>query len=426
MKVLLGKASIKNGIWMYFLQFFNAVLPLMTLPYITRILGAEQYGVFSIALNIVNYLQVLVEYGFGMSATRKIALAEKRDLNKLFSAVLYSRGFLLFISAIISLSYNFVHKTNTQLALSLAILLICLLGYCVQMDWVFQGKQEMKYISIVNIISRTVSVIGIFTLVTTADDLYLYCLLYAISPFLSGFIGLFIAKKKYSLKLRKLHIQEIYKELQDGWFVFTTQLSSKVFGAIGVTLLGIFALPTEVGIFSAIQKIPNIMILAWTPISQVIYPISSKHFNNSWREGTEFVYKVRNYILPFFFVGALLVNIFSRNIILILFGTTYAEYFFWVTPLLLWLIVAINNNFMGVQILLGSGHDKEYSECFQIGVVCTILFNFGLIYFFKGTGAAIAPLVSEGILGAMLYLKIKKISKQTISDNNKIEDYRSR
>lgn len=415
MKVFLGKASVKNGMWMYFLQFFNAVIPLMTLPYITRILGAEQYGIFSIALNIVTYLQVLVEYGFGMSATRKIALAEKKDLSKLFSSVLYARSFLLFVSLMISLSYNFVHKSNTQLTISLAILLICLLGYSVQMDWVFQGKQEMKYISIVNIISRTISVIGIFAFVRTAEDLFLYCFLYSVSPLLSGFVGLFIAKKKYKLNLRKLHMHEIYNEIKDGWFVFTTQLSAKAFGAIGVTFLGIFAPPTEVGIFSAIQKIPNIMILAWTPISQVVYPISSQHFKNGWKEGTEFVYKVRKYILPFFLVGGLLVNIFSKDIILILFGSAYAEYFYWVTPLLLWLIVAINNNFMGVQILLGSGHDKEYSESFQIGVISTVLFNLVLIYFFKGTGAAIAPIISEGILGVMLYIKIKKINKQNIS-----------
>ena len=82
---------------------------------------------------------------------------------------------------------------------------------------------------------------------------------------------------------------------------------------------------------------------------------------------------------------------------------------------MLWLIVAINNNFMGVQILLGSGHDKEYSESFQIGVISTVLFNLVLIYFFKGTGAAIAPIISEGILGVMLYIKIKKINKQNIS-----------
>ena len=68
---LLRKKAFSNGVWLYLLQFFNAVIPLLTLPYIVRILDTENYGIFSVALNIVIYMQVFVEYGFGMSATRK-------------------------------------------------------------------------------------------------------------------------------------------------------------------------------------------------------------------------------------------------------------------------------------------------------------------------------------------------------------------
>ncbi|MCB7065273.1 oligosaccharide flippase family protein [Enterocloster citroniae] len=71
-KSILEKKSVKNGAWMYLLQIFNTIVPLLTLPYITRILGASQYGMFSIAINIITYFQVIVEYGFGMSATRKL------------------------------------------------------------------------------------------------------------------------------------------------------------------------------------------------------------------------------------------------------------------------------------------------------------------------------------------------------------------
>ena len=67
---------------MYLLQFFNAIVPLLTLPYITRVLGASQYGLYALAINFVGYLQVLVEYGFGMSATREIALSSEDDRNK--------------------------------------------------------------------------------------------------------------------------------------------------------------------------------------------------------------------------------------------------------------------------------------------------------------------------------------------------------
>lgn len=84
--------NVKNGIWMYMLQFFNFVVPLITIPYITRILGTSKYGVFSIALNIVGYLQVVVEYGFGMSTTRKVSINESDGIKKLFTAVIYSRA----------------------------------------------------------------------------------------------------------------------------------------------------------------------------------------------------------------------------------------------------------------------------------------------------------------------------------------------
>ena len=72
-----GKRTVKNGIWMYLLQFFNAVVPILTLPYITRVLGSAGYGVFSIAFNIVSYMQVMVEYGFGMQQEKLHWLIKK-------------------------------------------------------------------------------------------------------------------------------------------------------------------------------------------------------------------------------------------------------------------------------------------------------------------------------------------------------------
>ena len=74
LKSMLEKTVVKNGIWMYLYYFFNSVFSLLIVPYITRVLGTAEFGVFSIAVNIINYLQVLVEYGFTMSASRKVAL----------------------------------------------------------------------------------------------------------------------------------------------------------------------------------------------------------------------------------------------------------------------------------------------------------------------------------------------------------------
>lgn len=413
-KKMTQKMVVKNGLWLYLMQIFNTVVPLLTLPYITRILGASQYGIFSIALNFLTYFQVVVEYGFGMSATRKIALSSKEHniTNKTFTTVLVSRLGLFVLCCIVTLFYFLLSNTNSKECYCLIILMIALLGNCIQLNWFFQGIQQMQFISIISIISRTISVVLTFLFVKKTDDLLLYCLLYAISTFINGILGIIIAHNQYGLKLIRVQMREVITELKEGWYVFTTQLSAKIFGAIGITFLGIFATSSEVGIYSAINKIPNMIILAWTPIAQIMYPISSKKMKESFTDGRRFIKKVQLIIIPLAVCGSILISVFSKSLIRIAFGEEYVAFYYWVIPMLAWLVVSINNNFLGIQTLLGSGHDKEYSRCFQTGVICTIVLNLILIYFFKGDGACIAPFLSESILGLLLYIEIKKIEKE--------------
>jgi len=304
----LKKEAVKNGTWLYLLQMFNTVVPLLTLPYITRIIGANQYGVFSIAINIIGYYQVFVEYGFGMSATRKVALLDNKSekINRIFTTVLISRCFLLAICFILTAGYVAFNRNEILQCLCLLILMIMLFGNCIQLNWLFQGMQQMQYISIISIVSRIISVSLIFTLVKTSEDLLIYCLLYSVSPFISGILGIIIAKRTFHIRLIKIKWCDVWEELRSGWYVFTTQISSKVFGVIGITFMGIFASNTEVGIYSAIQKIPNIMMMAWVPISQVVYPISSKKMEVSFKDGCDFVRRIQHLFLPIWIVNTFL------------------------------------------------------------------------------------------------------------------------
>lgn len=416
LKKILGYKSIKNGMWMYLLQIFNTVIPLLTLPYITRILGKEQYGAFSIALNIIGYLQVLIEYGFGMSATRKVALTngDKKTVSSIFSSVLFSRLILLCLSIFITLGYVWFIRDNPRQWQCVIVLSICLIGFCFQQDWLFQGLQDMKYISILSIIARLISVILIFLLVKSADDLLLYCIFYAVSPLLSGLIGTAIAFMKYKLKIVLKSPSDILHELKDGWYVFTTSLSAKIFGGIGITFLGLFSTEAVVGAYSAIQKIPQLMMLAWMPISQVMYPIISKRMMQSFTEGEVFVNKLRKIFLLPFLLMAIFICLFAKIIVGVAFGQEYIGNYYWILPLMIWVILGINNNFLGIQTLLSSGYDKEYSQCFQLGVICTILFNLILILIFDGNGAAIAPAISEAVLAVALHFQIKRVKKRMI------------
>lgn len=409
------KKYVKNGIWLYGLQFFNTVLPLVTLPYITRVLGTANYGTFSVVLNFVSYLQVAVEYGFALSATREVALisVDKSDskdkLSIIFSRVISARLFLFLCCLAITLINIVIFNRPKEMNICFFVLSISLIGYVLQENWIFQGKQEMKFISICTIVARVTTTLLIFICIKNSSDIVLYCILYSLSPIIANTLGTIIAIKRYKLKFIRLKIRDIVKALKSGMYVFFTQLSSKVFGAIGITFLGIFASSEDVGIYSAIYKIPYVLMLLWNPIAQIIYPITSKKIVESNYDGYIFIKKLKKYILLLFGGISFIVGVFAKTITGIAFGEDYIQKFYVIYPLLLWMLLGINNNFEGIQTLVASGHDREYSECFQMGVIATIVFNYVLIYFWGINGAAVAPFISEGILAILLHYRIRKI-----------------
>ena len=121
---LIKSKNAKNGAWLYLLQAFNTVVPLLTLPYITRVLGASTYGIFVISLNIISYLQVTIEYGFEMSATRKVALIGKdnKKTSRLHSTVLAARICILLVCLIFLIMHSLLtHADRIQINCSAAL-----------------------------------------------------------------------------------------------------------------------------------------------------------------------------------------------------------------------------------------------------------------------------------------------------------------
>ena len=209
---MLRSKVIKNSIWLTILQVVNTIIPLLTIPYITRVLGTEEYGFFSIALNWVLYFQVLVEFGFGLSGSRKVALLsdnDKKQLNEIYNNIISSRILLFIFSLLLLNIIAFVSHFSIRIYISMLILFIIIIGTTFQLTWLFQGKQDMKFITIINVISRIISLFLIFTLVKSRKHLYLYCLFYAFTLSLSSIISNVIAHKKYGLTFKLSKMKDI-------------------------------------------------------------------------------------------------------------------------------------------------------------------------------------------------------------------------
>lgn len=407
---------VRNGLWLYLLQIFNTVIPLLTLPYITRILGPSQYGIFSSALNLVVYFQVLVEYGFGLSGVRKVALAKNKDeVSKIYTRITFSKLILLIVSFLLMLLIGFVLRIPESQFVSMIILYTMVIGTAIQQTWLFQGLQDMKLITIISVISRTISVILIFLLIKDASQVYFYSALYSLTYFLMGILSLLIVKIKFGIKFMKVSAFELFDEIRDGWVLFTTSAMSKIFSGVGITVLVVTSTEFYVGIYSALQKIPIIVKMIYAPIGQVVYPYVSKAFSLSYKTGIDKVKKVSKFVMPTFaFICFIL--IVSREIVVdILYGSDYVSYSYVLLPLILWMFLSVINNLLGIQILVASGHKKEYSKAFRLGIVALLVFNIIFGSLVGIMGVAVAAVLAELTLTISIIYYVLKIRNSTVN-----------
>ena len=400
---------LKNGIWLFILQVFNTVVPMITLPYVTRILGTAGYGDFSLALNWILYFQVIVEYGFGYWGSRKVATSGRDELQRTFSMIITSRIILLLFSFIAMCIVYFLSGKSINHFICMCILFSMVLGVAFQLTWLFQGMQNMKFITIINAISRLISVILIFVLVKQSDDVYLYCFLYSCTYIFSAIIGLYMSNRLYGLNVMFCSIKDARFAFIEAWPLFISQAMSKVLSGFGVTVLGMLATNSAVGIYSAIYKIPYTMALFFNPVSQAIYPDISVAFSKSKKTGYKRVKRIASLVIPLFFSAAIIIALLHHPLITILFGNEYSNYSEVLIPLAAWFVLSIVNNFLGIQILVASGHQKEYSKAFLISAVSSIALYLILGYFFDLLGIAFATCAAEFLLTVLLIFDVKKV-----------------
>lgn len=417
-KTILSTTVFKNSAWLFVLQVFNTILPLVTIPYVARILGAAGYGNFSLSLNWITYFQVIVEYGFAYSGARKVSIYDEGELQDLYSRIISARIVLLTASFAILLLVCFVFEVNMQQIICMAILFIMIMGVAFQLTWLFQGKQEMKVVTIINAGARLLSVIATFGLVHSVKDIYLYCICYSSTFVFSAFAGIFYAKKRYGLEIRLCRLREALDEIKDGWYLFTSQAMSKLFSGIGVTILGNVAPASIVGIYSAIYKIPYVLILFFGPVSQSLYPYISQRYLKSFKAGLTCIKKTIGYVLPLYAVAAVIVTLFRKYIIYYAFGMEYVCYSIIIIPLLIWVILSVLNNFLGIQCLVASGHQKEYSQSFLVGAVVMAVLNITMGYKWDIYGISLAAPIGEAVLTILLLQKLRKLEGILINQEN--------
>ncbi len=404
------KVFIKNFFSLAAVQGVNYVLPLLTLPYLVRVLGVENFGIFSFATAVVAFFPAITDYGFNFSATREISINKlnKKELIKIYSSVMTLKIVLMFVSlAILCLMITFIPKFNEHFL----VYLLCygvVLGQVLFPVWFFQGMEQMQFITIVNVFSKVLSAICIFIFIKNPNDIYLVPVFMSLGAIFGGMYSLYLISKDFGISFKLQSINELKKHLKGGSNLFFTSFLSTLLTSSGVLVLGFYASNTLVGAYSAIEKLFRAIVGLFLPITQALYPISCQKLNSKNLVDSRGYFKKIFLIMLFLtFSTAVLVYCFSNNIIELFYGSNMLKFTYILQVMMFWLIFSVMNNIIGIQYLSAKRKDQFYLMAFILGALSTVLLNFVLIPKFLIDGIVSAMIVGEIILTLAMIVLIK-------------------
>ncbi len=412
--VLKEKKLIQNTGWLLALQAINILLPFITVPYVTRVFGAEQYGIFSIALNWITYFQLVIEFGFNLSATKKVVeFKEAESLNDLVSSVVFARLGLVAVCFVIVIVLGITSVASGEQLECMLVLFSMLVGIALQLNWLFQGLQDMKLITIATGLARGLSVVLIFLLINNSNQLTLYSFLYSITFMVSGIITHFFAWKRYGIKIGFTSLKRIFYEMQDGMPIFLSSAMGKIIGNVGITVLGACQPSSVVGSYAAIIKVPQMASLMFAPVSQALYPRVNEERMKSRRSAVCLVGKFGIPVVILFAVGLSAMAAMRNPVVELFFGKEYLVCADSLIPLAVWVLLGIVNNFLGVQLLIPFGYQSLYSLLMIIDSIVSLVLNMWLGRALGAIGVASAIAISEAALTLALLFALCLVVKRS-------------
>jgi len=308
------------------LQFINYLLPLLLIPYLIRVLGIEGFGIYSFILAIIMYGSQMSDYGFELSATYHISLHREnsKKVDEIFSSVLTIKLLIaLFYLLLITLLTFFVDKLFLYQEL-IFLAFGVLFGNLLFPLWFFQGIEKMRYIMYLNGFSKLIFVLLIFLFVKEDSDLYLLLLLNSITTLSIGIIALYIAIKKFNIRVSFQSCSRLLFYLKDGWYIFTSKLAVELYSTINIIILGFFTTPLIVGYYAVSVKIIHAVGSLLDPLTRTVYPyliaVYQKSNENFIAKNQQLAVVIFSIMLPV----ALLVGYFSEPILEIITGKEVA------------------------------------------------------------------------------------------------------
>lgn len=389
-----NKSIIKNYIYNVSYQLLSIILPIITTPYVSRVLGAENIGIYGYTISIVTYFILFGSLGVALYGQRQIAY--ERENKKKISITFWEIFLLRLITMSIStLIFYFTFGINGAYSKYFRILLLNMIATITDICWFFQGLEEFEKTVKRNIITKILSLVCVFAFVKTNQDLVIYFLIYVFS-ILFGNLTLWFSIPKF---IEKVKLKDLYilRHLKPTCALFIPQIAVQVYTILDKTMIGaIIADKSEVGYYEQSDKVIRALLTIITSLGTVMLPRIANCFANN-NKNQIIKYMKNSFNIVFLLAFPLMFGIISvsKPFVPVFFGEGYDKVSIIISILSPIILFIGLSNVTGSQFLFPTNRQKEYTISVICGAIVNLAMNFILIKRFGAIGASVGTIVAE-------------------------------
>lgn len=390
----------KNFIYNLIYQLLVLILPLITVPYVSRILGADGIGTFSYTYSIAYYFMIIAMLGINNYGNRTIAKVRdnKKELSKEFQGIYFLQLIMSIIMVILYFEYIVIFHNKYKIIAIIQSMYI--LSSAFDVNWFFFGIEKFKLTITRNMIIKLLSLILIFIFVKSSNDLWKYTAILAGSTLLSNII-LCTFLRKY-VKFEHISKKDVLKHFKPCITLFLPVIAVSIYKIMDKIMLGFMSSVADVGYYENAEKIINVPLTVITALGTVMLPRVSNMLSNNKEE------QVKNIIaktMPFILFLALpmvfgLIAI-SKDFSVIFFGDKFIKSGALIQLLSITIMFLSWGNVIRTQYLIPKERDREYIISALLGAIVNFLMNLIFIPKYQGAGACIGTITAEFIV--MIY-----------------------
>ena len=404
----------KNIFSLLIFQGGNYIIPLMTLPYLTRVLDINGFGLYSTVFSLSQYFIIFIDYGFNLSATKSIAKAkDNTSINKIFWKVIHTKMVLFLVSGFVLTFLCFLNMFSFEVL----ILLIMFLGSVFTPLWFFQGIENLSSFTKVILLAKFLTLPLYFLLVHDSGDVWLAIGVMSSVNFLSAIFSLIIIKRNYPyIRYEHVSVSDIIYQLKKAAPIFWATLTISLYTSSTTLIMSSVSTIEQVSLFSAGDRIRGAILGVFLVLGNAIYPRVNKLFSQSEKEAfklVRIVLSIQTVLCGFMLLFFLL---FSGKLANVFYGESFSQ----VGSILIIFVPAyffiLQSTVLGNYILLPLGYNKAYAVLPTLCAIIHIPLCAALSHYFGAIGGAASITIVEAIsfLFLVLYMYKKSLLKKCL------------